>query len=124
MSTPEKPKCCQRIFGSYATLRVKSCSRYAVVERDGKPYCRQHDPVRVKAAQEKRDEVYRKQSEERQRVYRLQQAAPDLLEALEGIASATCEKWEMSYADFKEQFMPWARNVALAALKKAKGKTK
>jgi hypothetical protein len=48
-------------------------------------------------------------------------AAPDLLEALECIASATCEKWEMPYADFKEQFMPWARNIALATLVKAKG---
>jgi len=52
---------------------------------------------------------------------RLIAAAPYLLAALEGIASATCEKWEMSYADFKEQFMPWARNIALATLKKAKG---
>jgi hypothetical protein len=51
-------------------------------------------------------------------------AAPDLLEALEGIASASADKWDMPYADFKEQFMPWARNVALAALKKAKGETK
>lgn len=44
-----------------------------------------------------------------------------LADALEGIASATCEKWEMPYADFKEQFMPWARNIALATLAKAKG---
>jgi hypothetical protein len=53
---------------------------------------------------------------------RLIAAAPDLLEALECIASATCEKWEMPYVDFKEQFMPWARNIALATLAKAKGK--
>jgi hypothetical protein len=56
-----------------------------------------------------------------QDVDKLESDRADLLEALEGIASATCEKWEMPYADFKEQFMPWARNVALAALKKVKG---
>lgn len=52
---------------------------------------------------------------------RLIAAAPDLLEALECIASATCKKWQMPYADFKEQFMPWACNIALATLAKAKG---
>lgn len=55
---------------------------------------------------------------------RLIAAAPEFLEALEGIASATCEKWEMPYADFKEQFMPWARNVALRVIAKAKKETK
>ncbi|KKN29282.1 hypothetical protein LCGC14_0845880 [marine sediment metagenome] len=30
------------------------CSRIATVERDGKPYCTQHDPVRVQEREEKR----------------------------------------------------------------------
>jgi len=51
-------------------------------------------------------------------------AAPDLLESLEGIVSASTDKWETSYADFKEQFMPWAQNVAKTAIAKAKGETK
>ena len=43
-------RCCQTIFGE----RVQSwqCTRAGKVGRDGKWYCKQHDPVAVKAKQE------------------------------------------------------------------------
>lgn len=41
--------CCARVFGDY---RLYPCSRKGSVERDGKWYCKQHDPeaIRVKDA--------------------------------------------------------------------------
>jgi len=34
-------KCCERVRG---TVGYKQCSRSAVIEREGKFYCKQHDP--------------------------------------------------------------------------------
>lgn len=76
-------KCCKRIFDGVFTF--KSCSRNGVVERDGKHYCRQHDPVARQSAKDKRRAESLAAFEERMKVHRLHSAAPDLLEALEAI---------------------------------------
>lgn len=75
-----KPRCCARIY-----FKHKACSRTGKVDRDGKWYCGTHDPVAIKKAAEDRHARYKAAHEERMREIRLQQAAPDLLEALEGI---------------------------------------
>ena len=52
----DRPRCAAMIYsGSWPT----HCSRYGVIERDGKMYCRQHDPVAVKARREERDRRWR-----------------------------------------------------------------
>lgn len=79
----EKPRCCVIMPSKFMWSNGSRCTRKAKVERDGKHYCGVHDPVRLKTAQNERDAIYREQSRERQRIYRLQNAAPDLLEALE-----------------------------------------
>lgn len=49
------PRCTATVMGP----RVHSwrCTRNAVVERDGKGYCRQHDPEAVKAKRKKESEA-------------------------------------------------------------------
>ena len=45
MATAVKVRCSQSVAG--ANLWGRKCSRTTTVERDGKPYCTQHDPVAV-----------------------------------------------------------------------------
>ena len=80
---PERVKCCHRIFRGSFTFRGKACSRFATVERNGRHYCTQHDPVAQKQAQEKRHETYKERWDAESKVRRLQTYAPDLLAALE-----------------------------------------
>ena len=51
-----KRDCSGKIWGAYRDVsgRVYKCSRNATVKHDGKWYCWQHDPRRVKADKEKR----------------------------------------------------------------------
>ena len=55
--------CCARISGDYNDY---ACGNRGKVERDGKPYCLIHDPVRIKARREKEHKEYNKQQAERQ----------------------------------------------------------
>ena len=53
--TTEKHDCSERIFsGARWDMAGHPCSRKGVVERDGKWWCRQHDPVAKKARDEER----------------------------------------------------------------------
>jgi len=54
--------CCARVHNGYG---FSGCSNRANVERDGKPYCGTHDPVKVKERADKRTKVYMKESEDR-----------------------------------------------------------
>ena len=51
-----KRDCSGKIWGDYRAVsgRVYACSRPATVKRDGKWYCWQHDPERVKVDAKKR----------------------------------------------------------------------
>jgi len=50
----EKHRCCAEVWpkGGYHPGR---CERMASVERDGRHYCKQHDPVAVKARDDERN---------------------------------------------------------------------
>ena len=98
-------QCSATIWGE----RVQSwqCQKKAVIERDGKLYCRIHDPEYIKAKQEKKQAEWDKELAERnQRWHRREvlnsifkgvdtttiehnikkyKAAPDLYEALKGL---------------------------------------
>lgn len=55
--TPTTDRCCASVYnpnGSWGN-RSRQCTRRATVERDGKGYCKQHDPEAIKA---KRDAVW------------------------------------------------------------------
>jgi hypothetical protein len=60
-----------------------SCGKNAKYEREGKFYCGTHDPVAVAAKRDARSADYRSKCAEQTKIYRLQNAAPDLLAALQ-----------------------------------------
>ena len=55
------------------------CSRTGSVIRDGKHYCKQHDPEAVEAKRRARSAAWDAEWAEKSRVSRLNAAAPDLL---------------------------------------------
>lgn len=78
----EVKKCCAGVYDSLSR-RSYPCGKKAKVEREGKHYCGTHDPVARRAKAEVREAKWRKEFDEQQRVYRIQDAAHDLLEALQ-----------------------------------------
>jgi len=83
----------------------RQCHRKGVVLRDGKLYCRQHDPIVIKAkeaARRQKDDVAMASA---QRRWCVEAAAEELLAALE-LAVGNGPKW---------------RKKAKAAIKKARG---
>jgi predicted NBD/HSP70 family sugar kinase len=60
---PDSPRCSKRVWsGSWDKL---PCSRRGVIERDGKWYCKQHDPVAVKERNDKNYAAMKSEWEER-----------------------------------------------------------
>lgn len=60
----------------------KRCSRAATVERNGKPYCGQHDPEAITSRRQAKSAEWDAAHERKAARYRLEAAAPDLLAAL------------------------------------------
>jgi len=81
----QKDQCCVSVWteGSYCEHQ---CSRRGVIERDGKRYCKQHDPMRKKAAEDKRKAAWKAASDASQKAYDRRVACEA---ACEGVA--TCE---------------------------------
>jgi uncharacterized Zn finger protein (UPF0148 family) len=103
----ETKECCERIWGDYHSHK---CSRPAKFEVDGKLYCGIHNPNRGPTKAQIQAETDR---QERQRIYRLNRAAPDLLEAMEQILKIKFSNWSDGEM----------RNIAKNAIKKATGET-
>jgi uncharacterized Zn finger protein (UPF0148 family) len=72
-------KCSEPVWDGWHS---RHCTRPGVIERDGKLYCKQHDPEAVKARQEAANAKYRKKSEESENNHRRQQACLRALSAL------------------------------------------
>lgn len=104
------PRCCAIVYTSLH-FRGRSCSRLGRVERDGKHYCKQHDPVAVSEALVKSGLEYEKRFGEEMRIRRLNRAAPLLLEALETL---------VNQADYRGLVGVWW-DEARAAIAKARG---
>lgn len=75
MAKEMKHQCCEQIRENTVCPRYHQCSRAGVIERDGNWYCKQHDPIAVKAKQEQRNADWqakwdkdRKQAENAMRV--------------------------------------------------------
>ena len=104
------PRCCKKVFDGSFSVRGSQCSRNGVVERDGKHYCRQHDPVAKEEARIKKHAEYRQRGEELMKVHRLHSAAPDLRDIVEAWLPGA-------------EAMGWDTEKARAVLAKAKGET-
>lgn len=78
------------------------------MERNGKPYCGQHDPEAITARRQAKSAEWDASHERKAARYRLEVAAPDLLEALKGVLRVADRKT----AEF---------DAARAAIAKAEG---
>ena len=74
-----KHKCCKTVHGDFSVKYP--CRNTAKVERNGKWYCGTHDPEKRKARETLQRSKWDKEFAERQKRWRLESAAPDLLAA-------------------------------------------
>lgn len=63
MSEPIKHTCCKKLYVGEYSMTTYECGKTAKVERDGKHYCGTHDPVAIKARDDKRSMVFRQKYE-------------------------------------------------------------
>lgn len=112
----EKTQCCVRVFSSdRMDFRGHMCAKNATIERDGKWYCGTHDPVAMAEKQRARDAQWKKDREERMTRHRVQQAAFDMLKALEDYLA-----WASDVVEGAPDLRP-LRAAMVAAVKQAKG---
>lgn len=79
----EKHTCCAEVLrGTEWRPRKEACGCKASVERDGKWYCKRHDPVAKAEKQDAQLKAWRLELAAKEKKNRLEQAAPDLLAAL------------------------------------------
>lgn len=113
-------KCCAEVWGRYD---YHKCSRAGRVERDGKWYCKQHDPVEVERKRKESQELRSEEVKELNEAWKRQQYALSAVEGIstealkEGIVKSLrdCLKSALDTAEFeKHPFRPWheeARNL-------------
>ena len=80
----EKHTCCEDVWRGTTGWRPKKepCGCKASVERDGKWYCKRHDPVAIAEKQAEKQRVANAVWDAREKRRRLEQSAPDILSAL------------------------------------------
>lgn len=81
---PIDGQCCEQV--PWGMMQYSQCSRRAVVERDGKKYCRQHDPEEKKKRRAASNAKWQKKNAKRFREIFASASEPLLAEALEKIA--------------------------------------
>ena len=79
-----KPQCEGTVYhsGSGWSGKYVRCGNHSSVDRDGKHYCKRHDPVSIAEKALIRNEKYRQQIASDAKRLRMERAAPDLYEAL------------------------------------------
>ena len=87
----DTPKCCGKVLGTFG---IYICSKSGKFTRDGKHYCGMHDPVRIAEKNAERAAKWKAESEQnrlaheaRKEQVRRAECFPDLLDALQVIAS-------------------------------------
>lgn len=67
--------CSKQVYTDSYSRPIRACSRKAVVERDGKGYCKQHDPVAIAERRTVSDEERNRKMNARDAGWRYQAAA-------------------------------------------------
>ncbi len=64
----EKIRCSEKVFGSsrFDSFNPHQCMLNAVVVRDGKWYCKKHDPIEIKKKSEEKTKLWNKQWKEKE----------------------------------------------------------
>lgn len=61
MSEFKDKQCCEKVWGA-GVWHTHQCKRKAVIEKDGKLYCKIHDPEYIKAKDKKKEAEYEENS--------------------------------------------------------------
>lgn len=72
-------RCCESVYGDWHSHR---CSRKGIVLREGKKYCKQHDPELVKEKDDRRNEKWNHERAVNQRKWHWQKNGEALWEEL------------------------------------------
>lgn len=115
MGMADKHQCCALVYGSDA-WRSFPCSRAGTIEREGKWYCKMHDPVAKKERDDAKMAEYDTACIKRAAIDKMNRAAPAMHEALKAIVEY----------EANPDFSLWAKRIdaARAALAKDDGETK
>ena len=103
----DKPKCSAKVW-SPLHRRYRDCSCSASVVRDGKSYCKRHDPLAVEEKRKKLDEEWKNKWKQQRQTFALNSAAPDLLEIVESWLPAA-------------EAMGWGTEKAKSVIARVKG---
>lgn len=89
-----RSQCAGKTYGAYRDVsgRVYSCTRWGTVERDGKWYCWQHDPERVKVDKEKKRAKWQAKQDKNNARY-VRQAA--MSRVCEGVSTEDLKRLEV-----------------------------
>ena len=113
-------QCAWRVYEGYG---ARSCKHKPIISEDGRWWCAQHAPSKVKARQAAKEARWDAKDKAESAKYRLEAAAPDLLAALEGmesvLASAMLETARAPLHAFQGKI--GVLDQARAAIAKAKG---
>lgn len=91
-------KCCAEV--NRDGWHIGQCARSGVVFRDGKWYCKQHDPVAVKEKSDKRWEEFKKKSDQEREKRKRREACEN---AMNGISDP--ESWVTAAKDTLRAFV-------------------
>jgi len=98
------------------------CVRKGVVERDGRSYCKQHDPVARHERAKARQEKFNREHSAKKEAFRLARVAPELLAALEAVIDLA-EKTPGTAYTISGSVMAQVRSAVAKANTSRKGRT-
>ncbi len=80
-------RCCQDVHTQGMGIQYHPCPYKAIVTRDGKHYCKIHDPVEVAKREKARDAKYVTRWAKKEKLWRREKAAFKALTLLEAIVN-------------------------------------